>query len=575
MMISGTFIVFSVRGRAYEDLRGQFNHAIGQLRQVVSMETSKDGMEKALREAIINSAYFYKDTQVYLLNSKGETLFSTVSAGKEKPRFTSQTVMSAMNGTQSKEMDRMVEEDEMGNPMNMRGYADAIMMDGEVQFIIYIRSFTKELEENLFNTILIILTAVLLAIGLMGGIGSILASTLTQPIITLTHKARKMAEGDFKQVIMVQSDDEIGQLTVNFNRMAFALDRSLTAMTSEKNKMETVLAHMADGVLAFDRRGDLIHANPLAYQLLQLSSEIVDIGELHKVLDLKIGFEELMDMSEGTIIQQLLQIEDKYINACFAPYLDLNGKTAGIIVVFQDVTEHKKLEEAQKEFVANVSHELRTPLTTIKSYTETLLDGAVEDRDTAYRFLEVVEYETDRMTVLVQDLLELSKLDSRQIQLCKKQISLSALVEGCVQKYEIHMSKKKQKLYFIPPLEEYQILGDPDRILQVLNNILSNAMKYSPEEAEITVSIEECRDHIQVKVIDTGMGIPKEDIGKIFERFYRVDKARSRVMGGTGLGLAIAKEIMELHGGTIELESVYGEGSEVRLVFPKFCGEKK
>lgn len=568
MIISGTFIVFSVRAKAYESLQEQLNHSVGQLRQVVSLEISKSGMEKALKQAIVNSAYFYKDTQIYLLNGKGETIFSTVSAGKEKSHIFSQSVLSAMNGQQSREMDRMVEEDETGGSIRMIGYAGPVMMDGEVQFIIYVRRSTKDIEENLINTILIIFTAVLLALGLMAIIGWILAKTLTQPIVTLTHKAKQMAEGDLKQVITVQSDDEIGQLTVNFNRMAFELDRVLSEIISEKNKVQTVLAHMADGVLAFDRKGQLIHGNSLAYQLLQIKEEIKEVSQLFTLLELHLDYEELINVESGVILQRLLKIGEKYINACFAPYLDLDQKPAGIIVVFQDVTEHKKLEEAQKEFVANVSHELRTPLTTIKSYTETLLDGAVEEREMAYQFLTVIGNETDRMTILVQDLLELSKLDSRQIRLQKKQISLSVLLEGCIEKYEIHIQKKGQELDFVLPEQEYQVFGDPGRILQVINNVLSNAVKYSPEGAQIKVSMGEEEKNVVICIEDTGMGIPEEDIRKVFERFYRVDKARSRALGGTGLGLAIAKEIMELHGGKIELESVYEEGTKVKLYFP-------
>ncbi|NLP45654.1 MAG: cell wall metabolism sensor histidine kinase WalK [Epulopiscium sp.] len=569
MIISGTFIVFSVRSKAYQDLQDSFNHAVGQLRQVVSLESSKTGMEEALKSAIINSAYFYKDTQIYLLNGRGETIFSTVSREKEKPHVFSQSVLAAMNGKQSKEMDRLVEEDDTLGPIRMRGYAGPIMMDGEVAFIIHVRRSTKDLEMDLLNTIFIIFVALFLAIILMAAIGWILAKTLTQPIITLTQKARQMAEGDLKQVIRVQSDDEIGQLTINFNRMAFELNRVLSEIISEKNKVETILSHMADGVLTFNRKGYLIHGNQLAYQLLSISKGIKKIDELFEWLEIPIDYEELITIGTGNIIQRLLKIQDKYINACFAPYLDQRQEPAGVIIVFQDVTEHKKLEEAQKEFVANVSHELRTPLTTIKSYTETLLDGALEDTQMANTFLKVVDQETDRMTILVKDLLELSKLDSKQIHLERKMFLLIPLLENCIEKYSIYLQKKKQQLYFEPPEKEYEIFGDPNRIAQVINNVLGNAIKYSPEKATITISITEEKAYVVVSIQDTGLGIPQEDLKNIFKRFYRVDKARSRALGGTGLGLAITKEIMELHGGEIKIQSVYEKGTTVQLYFLK------
>ena len=236
---------------------------------------------------------------------------------------------------------------------------------------------------------------------------------------------------------------------------------------------------MADGVLTFNRKGYLIHGNQLAYQLLSISKGIKKIDELFEWLEIPIDYEELITIGTGNIIQRLLKIQDKYINACFAPYLDQRQEPAGVIIVFQDVTEHKKLEEAQKEFVANVSHELRTPLTTIKSYTETLLDGALEDTQMANTFLKVVDQETDRMTILVKDLLELSKLDSKQIHLERKMFLLIPLLESCIEKYSIYLQKKKQQLYFEPPEKEYEIFGDPNRIAQVINNVLGNAIKYS------------------------------------------------------------------------------------------------
>jgi two-component system sensor histidine kinase VicK len=245
-----------------------------------------------------------------------------------------------------------------------------------------------------------------------------------------------------------------------------------------------------------------------------------------------------------------------------------------MICVIQDITEHKKLEEMQKEFVANVSHELRTPLTTIKSYTETLLNGAMEEPEIAENFLNVINNEGDRMTALVQDLLDLSRLDNKQTTFIMEELNLNLLLEDSIEKYSIHVKKKKQTLAYIPARKAHKVLGDANRIEQVIKNIISNAVKYSGEETTINVSIFEQNENVIIKVEDSGFGIPEEDLPRIFERFYRVDKARSREMGGTGLGLAIAKEIMEYHGGHISVESQLGRGTTFMLHFPKVSVSK-
>lgn len=237
-------------------------------------------------------------------------------------------------------------------------------------------------------------------------------------------------------------------------------------------------------------------------------------------------------------------------------------------MVIQDVTKQQKLDQMRKEFVANVSHELRTPLTTVKIYTETLLDGAIEDKENAIHFLGVMEKEADRMTALVQDLLELSRIDNKQIQLNFVKLDLRDVLEDVLEAQHVHIMKKGHLLSVkYDEMTPHMIKGDAFRIRQILHNILSNAIKYTDEEGKIKVSMikEEGKIHICVK--DTGMGIPKEDMERIFERFYRVDKARSRKLGGTGLGLSIAKELMTLHGGNIRISSEVGKGTMVCLTF--------
>ena len=240
-----------------------------------------------------------------------------------------------------------------------------------------------------------------------------------------------------------------------------------------------------------------------------------------------------------------------------------------MILILQDITEQKKLDDMRKEFVANVSHELRTPLTTVKSYVETLIDTGFEEKQMVINFLETINSETDRMTLLVKDLLELSRFDNQQIKFKIEKSNIVEIVKRVTEQYKMHAKNKNQKLTIKECNKEIILDIDPLRIIQVLNNILSNAVKYSVENDSIYVYIKEDEENVKVVVKDTGMGIPKEDMPRLFERFYRVDKARSRAMGGTGLGLAIAKQIMEYHKGDILIESTYGRGTEVTLNFVK------
>ena len=266
-------------------------------------------------------------------------------------------------------------------------------------------------------------------------------------------------------------------------------------------------------------------------------------------------------------IQNIIRVDDRYFNLCFAKFFSPHETLLGIICVIQDITEHKKLEAMQKDFVANVSHELRTPLTTIKSYTETLLEGALYETETALNFLQVINHESDRMTALVQDLLDLSKLDNKQVHLKIQKLNLNQLLEDSLNKFMIQIDKKNQVLIYHPSEVIFWINGDLYRLEQVLKNILSNAMKYSPETATIEIALYQHDNEVVIEVKDSGVGIPEADLLRIFERFYRVDKARSREMGGTGLGLAIAKEIMDYHKARIEVESTLGQGTTFYLYF--------
>ncbi|MFZ5989348.1 MAG: ATP-binding protein [Bacillota bacterium] len=439
---------------------------------------------------------------------------------------------------------------------------------GDSDFVLYFRYDREEwagaVEE--FNKIIQLSFLIAVILSLIFGYG--LSKTITVPIVDLMHKARKIASGDFGQVLEVKSDDEIGKLTKAFNFMAKELKNTLNEISSEKNKIETILNYMTDGVIAFNLKGEVIHMNPASKQMLGENKFDYDFNEFSRKYNLGVSIEEILYLEIYNTKEASITIGDRYVKVYFALFTDEENNAEGIIAVFHDITEQQKLENMRREFVANVSHELRTPLTSIKSYSETLLDGALEDKDTALKFLGVIDSEADRMTRLVKDLLQLSRLDNQQMQWNMISFPFDALIKSCVEKIVLSAKEKAQVLECFTIGDIPEITADRDRIEQVILNILTNAIKYTPEGGKITVYIGKLYSDVYVKVIDSGIGIPKEDLNRIFERFYRTDKARSREMGGTGLGLAIAREIVEAHKGNISVSSEQGKGTEVTVKLP-------
>lgn len=438
--------------------------------------------------------------------------------------------------------------------------------DGNLVFYFTYQKIAWDQILDRFNRL--IFTSAVFAVFLSLVLGYLMSKTITSPINSVMHKAEKIAEGDFEEQLAVKSEDEIGNLTKTFNYMAAELKHTLSEISSEKNKVVTILNYMADGVLAYDLKGNAIHANPAAKKLLGFDIEKRPFREFAENVGLDVKLENILYFDESPVRESDTIINDLYVKVYFAVFTDTNKKPEGIIVVLHDVTEQQKLDSMRREFVANVSHELRTPIATIKSYTETLLDGAVEEAETAGKFLEVIESEADRMTRLVQDLLQLSRLDNQQMRWNMGEVNLKTLVKDTVERMQLEAGNKNQKLESYVIGEIPAIEADKGRIEQVIVNIISNALKYTPENGQVTVYIGRLYNDVYVKVADTGIGISGESLPRVFERFYRVDKARSRDLGGTGLGLSIAKEIVEAHGGTITITSEEGKGTEVTVKLP-------
>ena len=555
MMVSGTFMLTQVRSYETDKARKQLEEFADQINGVIIRGYNSPVQFQDNFQYLVN----IPGMQGYILDVKKQNqTLAPAAAVTLNMRFYDNSIVAALAGQPGFNAHTTAID---YNNTSKEWLTYAVLAGNESQYIIYTRMDAEPINVNLSKITMIIVFMVIIALVLAGMLGFLLSSTLTKPIIELTRVAKSMAGGDLNQNINIYSNDEIGQLSQTITDMAKDINQYIIAVDSEKNKIETVLHYMTDGVLAYDAEDTLIHAN-------NASEELLNLGDLKRIPAKDVmeylGFSNELNQKESTIATG-----DKFILSTAAYYLDKNGNRAGVVVVIQDVTKMTKLDNMRKEFVANVSHELRTPLTTIKTYTETLLNGALEERGVSLEFLAVIDSETQRMTLLVQDLLELSKLDNKQMKLDLEILDLNALINTCVKQNIILAEKKNQLMMFTPYDGDCFIEADAGRINQVLTNIISNAVKYSPPGAMIEIYVEDANKYFRVYVKDNGMGIPIEDLRRIFERFYRVDKARSRAMGGTGLGLAIAKEIMEAHDFRITANSEWGKGTTMILRFNK------
>ncbi|MDR7078775.1 two-component system sensor histidine kinase VicK [Neobacillus niacini] len=408
-----------------------------------------------------------------------------------------------------------------------------------------------------------------IALAITAILGILLAQTITRPITDMKKQAMAMAKGNFSRKVKVYGQDEIGTLAMTFNNLTKKLQEAQAMTEGERRKLSSVLSYMTDGVIATDRKGRVILINEPAAEMLNVSRETVLSQPIVSLLSLTDTntFEDLIEEKDSLILDYSTKKEPYILRANFSVIQKETGFVNGLIAVLHDITDQEKIEAERREFVANVSHELRTPLTTMRSYLEALADGAWKDEEIAPNFLEVTRTETERMIRLVNDLLQLSKLDSTDYRLSKEWVNFVDFFDRIIDRFEM---AKDQNVSFRRKLPSHAIFVeiDEDKMTQVLYNIISNALKYSPEGGQVTFSIKEEEEKIIVSVSDEGVGIPKENIGKIFDRFYRVDKARTRKLGGTGLGLAIAKEMVYVHGGMIWAESEEGKGTEVSFSLP-------
>lgn len=434
---------------------------------------------------------------------------------------------------------------------------------------IYVEASMEEVYQQLNEINTILVTATVIALIITAILGVFLARTITRPMLDMRNHALIMARGDFTRKVKIYGDDEIGQLAAAFNDLTRKLEEANAITEGERKKLGSILSFMTDGVIATDSDGMIILMNDRAEQMLNISRQNVLGTSILKVFRLaeEMTWNEFYLGPESQLLDFSDEEETYILRSSHSFILGDDGSINGLIAVLHDITEQEQIEQERREFVVNVSHELRTPLTTLKSYIEALQEGAWESKELAPKFLNVVGNETDRMIRLVNDLLQLSKMDKKEYDFNLEEANFIDYFNGIIDRFEMSKSSSIHFVRYLQSGAAYVNL-DKDKMTQVIDNIISNALKYSPEGGTVTFRCFQQANRLRVSVADEGVGIPKANLSRIFDRFYRVDRARTRELGGTGLGLAIAKDIIHAHGGDIWAESEWGKGTTITFTLP-------
>lgn len=445
---------------------------------------------------------------------------------------------------------------------------------------LYLRANLESVYDSVNSVTLIFATASLIATAIGMALAITVSSAITRPIDEMKKQTMQIADGDYSGKVHVYGTDELGQLAQAVNNLSVRVEEAQESSDSERRRLDSVLSHMSDGVIATDRCGNISIINDMACEYLDVESKdvigtsILDVLKIREMQTMR----ELIENQDGIIVDMSDAGHDQILNAYFSTIQRETGFISGLVCVLHDVTEQQKIDRERRQFVSNVSHELRTPLTSMRSYIEALNDGAWKDPEVAPAFLKVTQDETDRMIRMINDLLSLSRMDSGTVKLDFELVNLNELFNYILNRFDMMLKKDnndtretKSKNYTIKrdfTKRDLWVEIDTDKFIQVVDNIMNNAIKYSPDGGVITCRLLETHNHVILSITDQGLGIPRKDLGHIFDRFFRVDKARSRAQGGTGLGLAISKEVIEMHHGKIWVDSIEGKGSTFYISLP-------
>lgn len=540
------------------------------IRDAILVDRSEDDLTQTLEQDIANILALYGQSDAYTKLQIVDRQFRIIGTNNQEDLGKLVTGESAvrptiMSGTPS----RTIQRDSITGERHLVKIHPLSNDEDQPIGAIYLEASMEGIYDQLASINQIFLNGTFIAIFISAIVGILVARSITKPISEMREQAQILAGGDFSQEVNVYGTDEIGQLAVTFNEMKENIKLANHTTEEERRKMSTVLSNMSDGVISTNEAGEIALMNDPAAILIGQSFEEAHNKSIFDVLRIDEEMKKLIEMQDSSSITIDFSDDKQFllIKANFSVSQDEAGRYSGFIIVLSDVTEQEKVERERREFVSNVSHELRTPLTTMRSYLEALIEGAWENPEIAPQFLEVTQKETERMIRLVNDLLQLSKMDNKDQEMIKEQVNVVPFFHHILDRFEMNKDEEIEIERSIPR-ESIFLWMDKDQIIQVVDNIMSNALKYSQKGDKIRFRLTKERNRIKIMVADNGPGIDPGKLDKIFNRFYRADAARSRKGGGTGLGLAIAKEIIHNHQGQIWAESIKGKGTKVFFSLP-------
>lgn len=575
MQVIGAYFVRELEGQLEKNFQDSITNSITLLdynarEEIIKNSDNSVKLQNDIRELLVDYSRASSNLiEVRIVDDKGKILGTSnlnnqgIVGQKSNDPLVKRTLSL---GTTSEDK---IYKDESNKNNRVWVNVSSIKNKGQVTGAIYLVADIESVYKQVDDITNIFITGTLIAMIITAVLGILLSRTITKPIIEMKRQAYAMARGNYSRKVKVYGVDEIGELADSFNTLTKRVQEAQAMTEGERRKLSSVLAYMTDGVIATDRRGKVILINTPAEKMLRVKHESANGRSIIDVLDIgdTYQFEDLMEV-DGSLTMDRSTLDKPYVlRANFSVIQRETGFNNGVIAVLHDITDQEKVDQERRDFVSNVSHELRTPLTSMHSYLEALSDGAWEDKEIAPRFLEVTQNETERMIRLVNDLLKLSRMDGGREQLEKSFVNFTDFFNHIIDRFEM---MKKETIMFKRhiPREPVIIEIDEDKVMQVLDNIISNANKYSPDGGRISFYLKKFEDEIEVSIADEGLGVPDEDLANVFDRFFRVDKARSREMGGTGLGLAIAREVIEAHGGRIWAERNKTKGTIIKFTLP-------
>ncbi|MEN1966558.1 cell wall metabolism sensor histidine kinase WalK [Lentibacillus sp. N15] len=575
VQVIGSYVARELEERLKDNFKESVNNRVEylsyNLKDAFTVERTEDDTVPTLQEDvqdIVNNVSPEEITNLLVVNKVGRVIGANNYNDQDKvgKKITDNAITKALSYDVPYKNTML--NGETGNRVFVR--VEPIEVGEEVVGAIYLESSLEDVYDQLEEISRIFLQASILAIIVSALLGILVARTITKPITEMRRQAQTMAKGDFTQKVNVYGNDEIGNLAEAFNDMNDQLKHSYATIDEERHKLSTVLSNMSDGVIATDGTGAINLLNDAAGKLIGQNPDDVKGQFLLDVLQLGEKDVDLTQMNDsGSMVIDLSEEEDIFlIRANFSTIADDEDDIIGFITVISDVTDQEKVEQERREFVSNVSHELRTPLTTMRSYLEALTDGAWQEKTIAPKFLQVTQNETERMIRMVNDLLQLSKMDNKDYGLHWEKTDFMTYIHHIIDRFEMNAYEGIKLKRVLPDDGQYYVWMDKDKLTQVLDNIISNAIKYSPEGGTICIAVEKHRYQLLVSIQDEGIGISYDKVDKIFDRFYRADKARTRKLGGTGLGLAIARELVEAHHGKIWARSTQGKGTTIYFTLP-------